>query len=342
MAARFFQFAFDFFASPDAPPPARTLAFVPKPLPAPAPTPAPVAVPIEPPIAPLKTRFPHAGIGFIAIEKEAETLGVVDVGAAALAAFRHPLATREAVLHQHAVAYLLERSRRKSIGFVIGPGGLAVRAPAWVSLREIDRAVQSKAGWIVQKLYESRHRSQLAQAVQPDWRIGASIDYLGEPVLLALDAGASSAAAAMRRPAAARVVPASGEVALAELQLAVPASANAGQIEKAVQAWLMGQAVRLFTGRLNHFAPQLRVQWQKLCLSGARTRWGSASSSGTIRLNWRLLHLPPELIDYVVVHELSHLRHMDHSTRFWATVAEVLPCHAALRKQLRQVALPAK
>ena len=74
-------------------------------------------------------------------------------------------------------------------------------------------------------------------------------------------------------------------------------------------------------------------------LEQARTRWGSANSRGHIALNWRLIHLAPELIDYVVVHELSHLRHMNHSPAFWATVASILPDHAQRRLALRGVGL---
>jgi len=107
-----------------------------------------------------------------------------------------------------------------------------------------------------------------------------------------------------------------------------------------VQAWLMRQAKRLFTERLDHFAPKLGVQWRKLVLSNAGTRWGTAHSDGLIRLNWRLIHFRLPVIDYVVAHELSHLRVMDHSPRFWDTVRTVVPDYAQLRGQLKEHALP--
>jgi hypothetical protein len=107
-----------------------------------------------------------------------------------------------------------------------------------------------------------------------------------------------------------------------------------------VQAWLMRQARRLFIERLDHFAPQLGVRWAKLSLSSASTRWGSASADGSIRLNWRLIHLRLPVIDYVVVHELSHLRVMDHSPQFWETVRTVVPDYAVLRDQLRDGTVP--
>ena len=70
------------------------------------------------------------------------------------------------------------------------------------------------------------------------------------------------------------------------------------------------------------------------------TRWGSASADGSIRLNWRLVHFKLSVIDYVVVHELSHLRVMDHSPRFWDTVRVVVPDYADLRGQLKDQPVP--
>jgi len=78
------------------------------------------------------------------------------------------------------------------------------------------------------------------------------------------------------------------------------------------------------------------VRWHRLGLSSAGTRWGSAGVDGAIRLNWRLIHLRPSLIDYVVVHELAHLREMNHGPRFWQHVQGVLPDYLELRAQLRQ------
>ena len=102
----------------------------------------------------------------------------------------------------------------------------------------------------------------------------------------------------------------------------------------------MRQAKRVFTERLQHFAPLLGVQWKKLSLSSASTRWGTASADGSIRLNWRLIHFRMPVIDYVVAHELSHLRVMDHSPRFWDTVGTVVPDYAQLRGQLKDESLP--
>jgi hypothetical protein len=115
---------------------------------------------------------------------------------------------------------------------------------------------------------------------------------------------------------------------------------RAAQIRDAVQAWLLQEARILFAQRLDHYAPLLQVQWRKLTLSSAGTRWGSARVDGSIRLHWRLIHFKLSVIDYVVVHELSHLRVMDHSPRFWDTVRQVVPDYAELRSQLKDEMVP--
>ena len=101
----------------------------------------------------------------------------------------------------------------------------------------------------------------------------------------------------------------------------------------------MREARRIFLERLDHFAPRLGVRYRCLKLSSAQTRWGSASADGSIRLNWRLVHLSLDMIDYVVAHELSHLREMNHSPDFWGVVASVLPDYDQRRQALRRVRL---
>ncbi|MDM7457152.1 MAG: M48 family metallopeptidase [Tepidimonas sp.] len=102
---------------------------------------------------------------------------------------------------------------------------------------------------------------------------------------------------------------------------------------------LRERARALFAARVAHYAPLLAVRPAALRLSSARTRWGSASARGTVSLNWRLVCLPVELLDYVVVHELAHLREMHHGPAFWAVVAAVLPDYAERRAALRRYVL---
>jgi predicted metal-dependent hydrolase len=230
----------------------------------------------------------------------------------------HPRANRETVLEGMRVAYLFQRVRRRSIGFVVGPDGLEVRAPKWVTLKEVELGLQERGEWVLRKWAELQERQKNIRQIE--WREGASLDYLGAPIHL-------------------RLSPQNGRSELNEdrqLLLALPHSAEASQIRDAVQAWLMREAKTLFEQRLNHFAPLMDVQWRRLSLSNAGSRWGSARIDGAIRLNWRLIHLKPEASDYVVVHELAHLHEMNHSPAFWKVVADILPDHLERRKALQK------
>ena len=302
----------------------RTLdLFAPEPAPAPIPVPASVLTP-----EPADTR---------------PTQSLQE--ALAPATYRHPEANREALLDGVLVAYAFKRGKRRTIGFSVGAEGLAVSAPKWVLLNEIDRAVQEKAGWIVKKLQETRERHKRLEAVRIDWKDGANLPFMGGVLTVVLDPR-QSVSAMVVQPVSAVVDAVQGTKGLPPthehntLCLGLAHSATATQIRDAAQAWLMRYARQLFEQRLNHFAPELGVQWRRLSLSSAGTRWGSASADGSIRLNWRLIHFKLSVIDYVVVHELSHLRVMDHSPRFWDTVRHVVPDYAELRSQLKDEMVP--
>ena len=251
-----------------------------------------------------------------------------------LARFVHPQATRETVLGSARVAYEFKRGKRKTIGFLVGAEGLSVRAPRWVAMRDIDAAVQEKADWILRKLMETQQRHARVEATRIEWKDGAEFPFMGEPVVIRLDPkhGFASIGGTLDEGDATG--------GPRTLRLAVAQNAEPSQIRDAAQAWLMRQARKLFIERLDHFAPRLGVRWQKLSLSNAATRWGSASADGSIRLNWRLIHFRLPVIDYVVAHELAHLRVMDHSHRFWETVESVVPDYDLLRQQLKDEAVP--
>ena len=253
--------------------------------------------------------------------------------ALAPAAFEHPHASRQILLSGVRVAYVFRRAKRRTIGFSVGPDGLAVSAPAWVPLHEVDRAVMEKSGWILKKLYQARECSQRLASTRVNWANGCTFAFLGRTAAVVLDGRhALGVVESVLHPWP--------DAQGSDLHIGLPHSASAEQIRDATQVWLMRQAKRLFTQRLSHFAPLVGVQWHKLSLSSASTRWGSASADGSIRLNWRLMHFSLAVIDYVVVHELSHLRVMSHSPQFWAVVREVIPDYAELRGQLRRALTP--
>jgi predicted metal-dependent hydrolase len=248
--------------------------------------------------------------------------------------FHHPRAHRSIALDGHSVGYEFRRARRRSIGFVVGAEGLSVSAPRWVAVAEVEQALQAKAGWILRKLHEQQERAQRLQAAKVEWCDGTTLPFLGETVIVLLDTrvtGAQLNSDAQSLPGVPRLT----------LHVGLPQTASQAQIREAVQSWLQRQAKRVFEERCAHFAQRLNVRITRLSLSSAATRWGSASADGSVRLNWRLIHFAMPVIDYVVTHELAHLREMNHSSAFWEVVRSVLPDYERSRGALRTEVLPA-
>ena len=225
---------------------------------------------------------------------------------------------RVARLGAHEVVYELRRSRRRTIGFYVDDAGLRVTAPRWVTLAEIDSAIGEKSRWILRKLVEWREHARRRERLAVRWEHGATVTFLGRTLTMRLDASCRS-------------------VSLHEdtLRIGLPTGAGPEQLKDAVQAWLQAQARALFAQRLPIYTARLGRAPTRWRLSSARTRWGSCAPDGSIRLNWRLVHFPVEIVDYVVAHELAHLKEMNHGPRFWATVQAMLPEFEAARRQLK-------
>jgi len=245
--------------------------------------------------------------------------------------WQHPRASRQLQLGACLVAYEFKRGKRRTIGLSVGPDGLSVSAPRWTPLAEVEALLRNKARWVLDKLQAVRERQAQAEQARIEWRDGARFPFLGDDVVLCLGAapGVSASGAVLNITHEGR-----------HLRLSLPPQASAEQVRDMTQAWLMREARVLFQQRLDHFAPILGVRWSRLRLSSAGMRWGSASADGSIRLNWRLIHFSLPIIDYVVAHELSHLREMNHSPQFWDTVASVMPDFEARRQALHKLPVP--
>lgn len=100
------------------------------------------------------------------------------------------------------------------------------------------------------------------------------------------------------------------------------------------------RAKKLVLERLAYFAPQYNVTFARVTIKDMTSRWGSCSRRGNLNFNYRILFLPPELVDYVIVHEVCHLREMNHSRAFWALVAQTIPDFAVRKHALRAHAQP--
>lgn len=212
------------------------------------------------------------------------------------------------------VDYVLVRRRgRRGVGLKVDETGLTVSAPATMPLARVEALVRESERWIVRKVAEWSARRVPAVA----WVSGAALPYLGGSLELALASGPR--ARAMARDGVLHVVTRDG---------------SAPAVRRAVLAWYKAAAGAYLEPRALELAARARLSPPRVLLSSALARWGSCNSRREIRLAWRLIKAPRELIDYVICHELAHLRHMDHSPAFWAEVERQCPGHAGLRKRL--------
>ena len=214
------------------------------------------------------------------------------------------------------VDYRLIRARRESIGMTIDHAGLVVRAPRWVSIREIELALKERARWVIAMLAEWRGRNR--DSLPSAWQEGAPLLFQGRALTLALFPARRQAIAAD----------------LLNLTVLHPTPGDEGEIAAFCCRWLKEQALALLAPRAFHFASRLRTRPPAIKLSDARSQWGSCNHRGEIRLNWRLVQLPPRIADYVVAHEVAHLVELNHSARFWALVESLLPGHIEARREL--------
>jgi predicted metal-dependent hydrolase len=213
------------------------------------------------------------------------------------------------------IHYQLERRPRRTVGLKITADGLIIHAPKRLAEYQLQTLLLQKSDWIQKKL------SALQQNKIPplQWQQGEKLLLLGNQLTLLI-----------KHDARAKAV----NHSLGFLELAQP-NHDATAISRKVVQWYKKQAVSDFARRLEIFSAKLGVALPKLLISSAKTRWGSCNSKKEIRLNWRLLQAPPHLINYVVCHELAHLKEMNHSAKFWALVASIYPDYKNAEKELK-------
>ncbi len=226
---------------------------------------------------------------------------------------------RAALLDGKHITYTLKRtSRRRSIGLRIDDRGLSVSVPMRASEKWLHSVLQDKASWVVEKLegWQSRERQEVC------WADGASVPYLGGLLTLCVVQSLFAAPVCRRDNS---------------LWVYITDGVEAAVIEREVIHWYQLEAEQMFGVRVAQYASVLGVMPHAIKLSVAKTQWGCCTAQGTIRLNVQLIRLPQRLIDYVIVHELAHLREMNHSSEFWKVVESACPDYAKLRKELKAV-----
>lgn len=232
---------------------------------------------------------------------------------------------RETGLAVEAIEYTVRRSRRRrrTMEIIVDTkGAVRVAAPNHVSSAAIAAFVQARASWIEKQRKASRARP----AVPQRFVNGESLLFLGREYALRIHEGTNRHT----------------EVRLEGRALAISLPQSHGTFEvraavvSALEAWYRLEAERVITNRMLRYQQRVGVPPKAVRMSNARTRWGSCASGSTIRISWRLIMAPLSIIDYVIVHELCHLRHPDHGRRFWHLVGTILPDYESLRGHLRR------
>lgn len=214
------------------------------------------------------------------------------------------------------VDLVLRQSARRSFALQVDHRGARVAVPHGTAIEAVERFVRGHAGWLIDRL-DARAARPSATALALD--DGSEFPLFGRPALLALRAG-------VRRgewcwDGSGREV------------LCLPAGPKPVlHFERALRE----RALAWFRGRVEEYCYRLALPVPVVRLTAARTRWGSCSLASGIRLHWRLVHLAPELIDYVVAHEVAHLVEMNHSPRFWTVVETLYPDWRTARGRLRE------
>lgn len=222
-------------------------------------------------------------------------------------------------------AYEVRRSARaRRLRITVGPSGVEVVAPVRMPGREIRAFVELNRHWIANKA-AAVQRVLAAHPGPARLHDGVRVPYLGRLVPLRVSAGRTP------RP----------EVAYRDgFVVGLPAAAASVEdetlIEAALSDWLRRQARIEVESLVERHGPKHGLVPRAIRIKSQKRLWGSCTANGTINLNWRLIFAPAPVLEYVVVHELCHLRVRNHQAAFWRLVAEVLPDYARHRRWLRE------
>lgn len=220
-------------------------------------------------------------------------------------------------LQDSTVSYTIKQSyRTRSIRLEIRrESGLTVVVPRKYTPKQVEDILLQKARWILRHLTAGKPLQM--PLFKPAPGNGDSLPYLGKTIELSVTAEAGKYTTARFTDG--------------RLVIALTSGVKTAPV---LEAWYRMQARRVFTQKADTFKVIMGLSYKAILIRGQKTRWGSCSASGNITLNWKLLMAPPEIIDYVIIHELAHRKHMNHSQKFWQFVEHYCPGWKESRKWL--------
>jgi len=229
--------------------------------------------------------------------------------------------TREASINGKTITYTLKRSlRARRVRLEVRPQtGLTVIVPRSYNIGQLPGLLESKVRWISRNLARLSHLRPLP--VKKALCSGDTVPYLGRDLELFNRENHDGA----------------GGVILEGNTLAIsPGLFKKGTLELALEHWYRTEAARLINESADKLSSQMGINYKRIVIRGQRTRWGSCSRKKNLSFNWKLMMAPEPVIDYVIIHELAHLKEMNHSKRFWGLVAQYCPGWREHKKWLKQ------
>lgn len=218
------------------------------------------------------------------------------------------------------IAFEVEFRHRKTLEISIEPPDIIkVVAPIGTSEDDIIKKVRSKANWIVQKLFEYKNMKYIK--IHKELVNGESFMYLGRNYSLQIIIDQSKA-----KP----------EVKLHQGKFYITANtSNETILRKALQEWYREKALEKIKKRIIYFQPYFKMEPSDIVVKEQQKRWGSCTSNNKLLFNWRCVMAPAPVIDYIVVHEMCHMVHMNHSKEYWKLVESIIPDYKERKEWLR-------
>ena len=235
----------------------------------------------------------------------------------------HPQLTivgeRKITIDSQIISYIIKRSARaKYVRLEVRQGtGLIVVIPNSYKLKHLPALLESKGNWILDKLTKCGQAQSLSDKKEP--KSGGIISYLGQNLELVKLQNCGNASS----------------IKLERDRLVVTIGSGSNRLNLVLEQWYRKQAAKLIKERADKLSARLGLTYNRISIRGQKTRWGSCSHKGNLSFNWKLIMAPEPVIDYVVIHEIAHLKEMNHTKRFWELVAEYCPRWREHRKWLK-------
>jgi predicted metal-dependent hydrolase len=225
----------------------------------------------------------------------------------------------EILAFRHFDVTVIRSDRRRSATFRVDQSGVSFRVPKEIGRQKIVELVEKKTPWIRKKL---EYAASLTPPRLLDFENGDPIPYLGKTYCLKVQVGDYPHV----------------ELVGEDILVSVVAQhlTNSLHIQLVLERWFLDEAAILLAERLDFYAPIVGVRPTGMQVKAYKARWGSCKMDGQIQFNWRLIHGPVDVLDYVVVHELCHILQHNHSAAYWSEVARVMPDYEVRRKWLSQ------